>query len=519
MGSFLDRALNTVCHVIVDGKANESFYLAIHLLMVLQTIACIAHPQSLLFAAVQWADPSNYLPPAFPILLCALIVFALTLLLALKLLITESSRHLLSPNIFKIYLGNLMLYLQMICKTSVLAPLVRATLCELKAPSLSATGVVGIVSLSLYLGLILPLSLYTTSNTFILTPQLNKKLTYINVYFLLNLFRVPIAIFACESEGALLATTTIFFLVFLLMSLKQPVFAYSHERLLKGMVSAVAFACLARLGQIGEERGSILLELVGTASFIALVDWVAQVRIRKILELPRPTIHQIKLLIFLVYNIEQHFEKLQYFILRHHRRCSNPQCQCSRVVQAMTGEGEVEREYSDTLWYRFLIGVIEGEYCLREMERLGESEMKERIGKYQYVVIDLAEMYALKLGLVNQAYYIVNTYRHLLRSKGISFLSFRQKERIINYYLQETINLKYRAEGVVNLNAHAYMGFQLAYETYKRTLVKTTHSTAELWQEMAKREPDADRIVHLVRLLDRQNNKVRRTYKEIVSTF
>jgi hypothetical protein len=79
------------------------------------------------------------------------------------------------------------------------------------------------------------------------------------------------------------------------------------------------------------------------------------------------------------------------------------------------------------------------------------------------VVIDLAEMYLFKLGHVNEAYYIVNNYRHLLETRGINFLSFRQKRKIINYYLQENISIKYHTEGVINLNADSFMNFQLAF--------------------------------------------------------
>lgn len=61
-----------------------------------------------------------------------------------------------------------------------------------------------------------------------------------------------------------------------------------------------------------------------------------------------------------------------------------------------------------------MIDYIQQFYSLAEMETLAESEMKMRIEKYQYIVIDLAEMYLFKLGHVNEAYYIVNNYRHLL---------------------------------------------------------------------------------------------------------
>ena len=61
-----------------------------------------------------------------------------------------------------------------------------------------------------------------------------------------------------------------------------------------------------------------------------------------------------------------------------------------------------------------MIGYIQQFYDLKEMQGLAESEMRTKIEKYQYVVIDLAEMYLFKLGKVNQAYYIVSNYRHLL---------------------------------------------------------------------------------------------------------
>jgi hypothetical protein len=107
--------------------------------------------------------------------------------------------------------------------------------------------------------------------------------------------------------------------------------------------------------------------------------------------------------------------------------------------------------------------------------------MRARIEKYQYVVIDLAETYLFKLGRVNQAYYIVNNYRHLLEARGISFLSFKQKRKIINYYLQENIAIKYHTEGVINLNADNFMNFQLAFEKYRRILLRSAKYTASLW--------------------------------------
>jgi hypothetical protein len=277
--------INTVCHIIIDGRAHEKFYLITHVIMLLQTIACIADPESMLFMLVRWADPSTYLDPAFSIVICLVIVITFALLIVAKLLITEPDEMLLKPNTLKIYMGNILLHLQMLCKTSVLAPLIRATILEIQNPTNAGVEIVGIIGLTLYLLFLLPLSLYNTSNTFVLTPQINKKLTYINIYLLLNLFRVPFAILAPINQSFLIAFSTLFLIVFLALSIKQPIFAYSHERALKGMISAVAFTCLIRLCQViqGGDQQSILLQLVGMVSFICLIDWIAQFRIRKIL--------------------------------------------------------------------------------------------------------------------------------------------------------------------------------------------------------------------------------------------
>lgn len=188
--------INTVCHIIIDGQAQEKFYLITHLIMLLQTIACIADPNSVLFWLVHWADPSTYLAPAFSIIFCLIIVASFTLLIVAKILITEGDEMLVKPNTLKIYMGNILLHMQMLCKTTVLAPLIRGTIMEIQSPSGPGTQGSGIAALSVYLLFLLPMSLYNTSNTFILTPQLNKKLTYINIYLLLNIFRIPFAILA-----------------------------------------------------------------------------------------------------------------------------------------------------------------------------------------------------------------------------------------------------------------------------------------------------------------------------------
>ena len=105
----------------------------------------------------------------------------------------------------------------------------------------------GIIGLTIFSILLLPVSLYNTSNTFVLTPQLNKKLYYINVYTVLNIFRVILSVVSVLSQSFMGPLCAAYFIVFMILSIKQPVFAYSHEQLLRGMVSSIAFSCLSRI--------------------------------------------------------------------------------------------------------------------------------------------------------------------------------------------------------------------------------------------------------------------------------
>ena len=104
--------------------------------------------------------------------------------------------------------------------------------------------VLALLSLLIYILFLLPVSLYNTSNTFILTPQINKKLTYINIYLILNLFRVIFAFVSALNQSFTPIPCALFFLIFMGMSIKQPVFAYSHEKIIKGMISTIAYLSL-----------------------------------------------------------------------------------------------------------------------------------------------------------------------------------------------------------------------------------------------------------------------------------
>jgi len=128
MRSFTNVLINTICHIIIDGKAKESFYILTHFIMLMQTIACIIDQDSTLYLIVKWFDPSTFLAPAFSIVVGFCIILIFLILIMVKIMITEGDDMLVKPNTFKIYMGNLLLHIQMFCKTTLLSPLIRSSL-------------------------------------------------------------------------------------------------------------------------------------------------------------------------------------------------------------------------------------------------------------------------------------------------------------------------------------------------------------------------------------------------------
>jgi len=128
MKSFTNVFINTICHIIIDGHAEEKYYLATHFIMLMQTIGCIADPSSNIYLIVKWTDPSTFLDPSFSIVVCFSIIMSFLFLIVVKLIMTESGDILVKPNTLKIYMGNILLHLQMLCKTTVLSPLIRSSL-------------------------------------------------------------------------------------------------------------------------------------------------------------------------------------------------------------------------------------------------------------------------------------------------------------------------------------------------------------------------------------------------------
>ena len=98
---------------------------------------------------------------------------------------------------------------------------------------------------------------------------------------------------------------------------------------------------------------------------------------------------------------------------------------------------------------------------MEDIVKLPSSQLKLNVEKYQQIVVDLAEINMFKLGRLNEAYYLLKNFQLEIENRGMNFLSFKQKKKIIIYYLQESIIARYKTDGVTNLYADNYMNFQI----------------------------------------------------------
>lgn len=85
--------------------------------------------------------------------------------------------------------------------------------------------------------------------------------------------------------------------------------------------------------------------------------------------------------------------------------------------------------------------------------------------------------------------------------------------------MQEQISAKYNTEGVTNTLADKYMHFQIRYDKYRKMLIRSATKTAEMWEEMNKRQPDDQKLKNCVQLLEQWYWRIRTNYININSEF
>jgi len=210
---------------------------------------------------------------------------AFLIVLFLRVLISQKSQEILRTSIIIQYVGTILLYLQTVCKTVVLIPLLRACLLVIQNPSSPVMLGLSIFAMLLYL-LLLPIHIYHSLNTFVLTPQLNKKLNYLNAYAWVSTFRVILVLGNILNSASMPFLCGINFFVYICITLKRPIFAYTYEKAKKAMLSAIGYSSIIQvLNSIAGSTNSALSDILGMFCFAALIEIFSAVRIKKILEL------------------------------------------------------------------------------------------------------------------------------------------------------------------------------------------------------------------------------------------
>lgn len=192
----LNLILNLICHVTTDGHVHKIPYLITHIWLTIQTLSNIVDPNSTLYKIIMWSDLSTFAPPAIVAILCFVFILSFLISLICNIARTDADDMLKKPSTVRIFLAKLQAYHHLIGKSILMSILLRSSMQILHNAS-EFRGIsykIAIINLVFYLVLVLPLALFISSNSMVLTAEVNKKLLYLNIYLITNLMRVIFAI-------------------------------------------------------------------------------------------------------------------------------------------------------------------------------------------------------------------------------------------------------------------------------------------------------------------------------------
>jgi hypothetical protein len=115
-------------HISLQEQVQPAFYLIMHFIAFMQTVANLVPSTSHLKTLVFWTDPSTYQPSSFVAPLTASMVFLALLLVIVRCWTLDDSDKISKPSIFLKILDTVTLYTLTICKTIILSPLLRSSL-------------------------------------------------------------------------------------------------------------------------------------------------------------------------------------------------------------------------------------------------------------------------------------------------------------------------------------------------------------------------------------------------------
>lgn len=160
-----------ICHVTSDGHVHKIPYLITHVWLTIQTLVSILDPNSILYSILMWSDLSTFAPPAVVVIICFVYIIAFLVSLICNFARTDSGDMLKKPSTIRIFLAKLQAYLHLIGKSILMTVLLRSSLLVLQNPSgfTKISYNIAIVNIVFYLLLVLPLALFISSNSLVLT--------------------------------------------------------------------------------------------------------------------------------------------------------------------------------------------------------------------------------------------------------------------------------------------------------------------------------------------------------------
>ena len=161
---------------------------------------------------------------------------------------------------------------------------------------------IAVISYMLYFAVVYPILLYCSSGTSILTENKNRKMSILNLELVFNIYKFIFVLSGTLNQSSVVAFGSIFFIIFGLILIKRPFYCFENQIINRAMISTIAFVSIIRVinAMFSQPEGSAFLELVVTICFIFFVEWVANFRLKKILDQEHLTIYQVKCLIFMV---------------------------------------------------------------------------------------------------------------------------------------------------------------------------------------------------------------------------
>lgn len=195
------------------------------------------------------------------------------------------------------------------------------------------------ITLILFICGVYPLLLYLDDNPPLLLENSNRTLTFFNAEIIFNMFRLILALTTFSNPPLIVSFSMLYCIMFWIALIQNPIFLMNFLKIQLSVISLTIYSCLNRLAEliVPTEEGNIVIEIVAIGTFILAVIYFVKWRMKNILD-KELSVYQIKLLIFMIYHIQDNLDLLSIYIINHHKQCIDPLCTCNKVVEHLANK-------------------------------------------------------------------------------------------------------------------------------------------------------------------------------------